>query len=93
MAKQTEKLKKRFGFSRKRMGIIKNIILRGDLMKCGNCKLWVYSLQYETVKDKKHQYSRCGKVLGACSYEGNFYPRFNYEKCPFVEIQGAAESN
>ena len=72
---------------------IKNIVLRGDLMKCGNCKLWVYSLQYETVKDKKHQYSRCGKVLGACSYEGNFYPKFNYEKCPFVEIQGAAESN
>ena len=71
----------------------KNIVLRGDLMKCGNCKLWVYSLQYETVKDKKHQYSRCGKVLGACSYKGNFYPRFNYEKCPFVEIQGAAESN
>lgn len=30
MAKQTEKLKKRFGFSRKRMSIIKNIVLRGD---------------------------------------------------------------
>ena len=27
MAKQTEKLKKRFGFSRKRMSIIKNIVL------------------------------------------------------------------
>lgn len=32
MAKQTEKLKKRFGFSRKRMSIIKNIVLKG---KCG----------------------------------------------------------
>ena len=28
MAKQTEKLKKRFGFSRKRMSIIENIVLK-----------------------------------------------------------------
>ena len=53
-------------------------------MKCGNCKLWVYSLQHETTKDIKHQYSERGKVLGACTYKGYFYPRFNYEKCPFI---------
>ena len=33
MAKQTEKLKKRFGFSRKRMSIIKNIVLRDDMVR------------------------------------------------------------
>ena len=44
-------------------------------MKCGNCKLWVYRFQYETIKDIKHQYSEQGKVLGACSYDGNFYPK------------------
>ena len=33
MAKQTEKLKKRFGFSRKRMSMIKNIVLKGNV--CG----------------------------------------------------------
>ena len=62
-------------------------------MKCGNCKLWVYRFQYETVKDIKHQYSEQGKVLGACSYDGNFYPRFNYEKCPFVDVNRLVESN
>ena len=54
-------------------------------MKCGNCKLWVYSLQHETAKDIKHQYSEHGKVLGACTYKGYFYPQFNYEKCPFID--------
>ena len=62
-------------------------------MKCGNCKLWVYRFQYETVKDIKHQYSEQGKVLGACSYDGNFYPRFNYEKCPFVDDNRLVDSN
>ena len=62
-------------------------------MKCGNCKLWVYRFQYETVKDIKHQYSEQGKVLGACRYDGNFYPRFNYEKCPFVDDNRLVESN
>lgn len=62
-------------------------------MKCGNCKLWVYRFLYETVKDIKHQYSEQGKVLGACSYDGNFYPRFNYEKCPFVDDNRLVESN
>nr|DAH32422.1 MAG TPA: hypothetical protein [Caudoviricetes sp.] len=62
-------------------------------MKCGNCKLWVYRFQYETVKDIKRQYSEQGKVLGACSYDGNFYPRFNYEKCPFVDDNRLVESN
>ena len=62
-------------------------------MKCGNCKLWVYRLQYETVKDIKRQYSEQGKVLGACSYDGNFYPRFNYEKCPLVDDNRLVESN
>ena len=62
-------------------------------MKCGNCKLWVYRFQYETVKDIKRQYSEQGKVLGACSYDGNFYPRFNYEKCPFVDDDRLVESN
>lgn len=54
-------------------------------MKCGNCKLWVYSLQYETIKDIKHEYKEFGCVLGACTYQGFFYPRFNYENCPFVD--------
>ena len=54
-------------------------------MKCGNCKLWCYSMQYETIKELKQQYSERGKVLGACTYNDYFYPRFNYEKCPFVD--------
>ena len=33
MAKQTEKLKKRFGFSRNRMNVAKNIVLRGKFME------------------------------------------------------------
>ena len=64
-----------------------------DEMKCGNCKLWVYSLQYETLKDIKRQDSENGKVLGACSYNGYFYPRFNYEKCPFVDRKHLFKSN
>ena len=62
-------------------------------MKCGNCKLWVYRFQYETVKDIKHKYREQGKVLVACSYDGNFYPKFNYEKCPFVDDNRLVESN
>lgn len=62
-------------------------------MKCGNCKLWVCDLQGETVKDLKRQYSERGRVLGACGYEGRFYPRFNDEKCPFVAGQVVVESS
>lgn len=54
-------------------------------MKCGNCNLWIDKLGGETVKDIKYRYKLCGKVLGACTYNGNFYPRFNYEKCPFIK--------
>lgn len=54
-------------------------------MKCGNCKLWINRLQDETIKELKLQYKERGKVIGACTYKGYFYPRFNYETCPFVD--------
>ncbi len=54
-------------------------------MKCGNCKLWLNKLSGETDKDIKQQYKMMGKVIGACTYDGNFYPRFNDEKCPFIK--------
>ena len=54
-------------------------------MKCGNCKLWHIQTLYDSAKDIKRSYKYRGKVLGACTYMGNFYPRFNYEKCPFIK--------
>ena len=57
------------------------------------CELLDTEGELLTVKDIKRQYSEQGKVLGACSYDGNFYPRFNYEKCPFVDDNRLVESN
>lgn len=54
-------------------------------MKCGNCKLWHTETLYETQKYIRASYKHRGKVLGACTYKGHFYPMFNYEKCPFVK--------
>ena len=58
---------------------------RSDSMKCGNCKLWHTQTLYDGTKEIKCSYKYSGKVLGACTYRGYFYPRFNYEKCPFVK--------
>ena len=57
MAKQTEKLKKRFGFSRKRMSIIKNIVLWGDVVKfvCFNTKEPKVGVVYDVLDDLKKE--------------------------------------
>lgn len=53
-------------------------------MKCGNCKLWKTEPVHENLKQVKVSYKNRGKVLGACTFRGNFYPMFNFEECPFV---------
>lgn len=53
-------------------------------MKCGNCKLWNWRIQGETIRDLKRQYKQFGKAIGLCTCKfGANYPMFNYEKCPF----------
>ena len=54
-------------------------------MKCGNCKLWDTQTLYGTESQNhiKQSYKEWGQVLGACTYQGHFYPRFNHEICPF----------
>lgn len=49
-------------------------------MKCGNCKLWKIN-----KINRRRQYMIFGKALGWCTYKGNKYPTFNFEKCPFVD--------
>ena len=77
MAKQTEKLKKRFGFSRKRMSIIKNIVLRGDCMSIKEFNIFMiifivccsivalFASIGDTPSDyvKANRYSRCIEKL------------------------------
>lgn len=54
-------------------------------MKCSNCKLWKWDLDRGGKKDLRRQYKIFGKALGSCTYNGNFYPTWNYEKCPFIK--------
>lgn len=69
MAKQTEKLKKRFGFSRKRMSIIKNIVLRGVFMEINELKLKKgKELTFEEIKDFGNKLKIIDDLMNECFF-------------------------
>ena len=69
MAKQTEKLKKRFGFSRKRMSIIKNIVLRGVFMEINELRLKKgKELTFEEIKDFGNKLKIIDDLMNECFF-------------------------